>query len=143
MPVYVVNGIFAIDTGQEFVYLFAPLRHLLKEADLQNFRLENGLKIWPALWDYRHPNAPCFTTPVRPRKNQPPTTRIRNSNGFPLAAVSPTTQQPAVKEALTFSDVFIGAVSPSVKLGGDFHNDICDLISLPDHDVSNFLCQVP
>jgi len=56
------------DWWQDFVYLFAPLRHLLKEADLQNFRLENGLKIWPALWDYRHPNALCFTAPVRPKK---------------------------------------------------------------------------
>ncbi|EFX80552.1 hypothetical protein DAPPUDRAFT_318531 [Daphnia pulex] len=61
--------IFPLTCIQEFVYLFAPLRHLLKEADLQNFRLENGLKIWPALWDYRHPNAQCFTAPVRPKKS--------------------------------------------------------------------------
>lgn len=130
---------------QEFVYLFAPLRHLLKEADLQNFRLENGLKIWPALWDYRHPNAACFTTPVRPRKNQP-AVRIRDSSRRPLltaaspaaGASSAAAQQSVFKEALPFSDVFIGAISPAGgKIGGDFHSEICDLISLPDHDVSN------
>lgn len=53
---------------QVFIYLFAPLLHTLKESDFQNFRLENGLKIWAALWEYRHPDVPAFTTPVRPRR---------------------------------------------------------------------------
>jgi hypothetical protein len=71
---------------KEFVYLFAPLRHLLKEADLQNFRLENGLKIWPALWDYRHPNAQCFTAPVRPKKSS--TIRKKTNNNAAAAAAA-------------------------------------------------------
>lgn len=117
---------------QEFVYLFAPLRHLLKEADLQNFRLENGLKIWPALWDYRHPNAQCFTAPVRPKKST--TTRKKaaaaaaaaaatNSStaivtGAHAAATAPTAAAanppvplPLPRETVTFNDVFIGKVT--------------------------------
>ncbi|XP_046453317.1 protein unc-80 homolog isoform X4 [Daphnia pulex] len=77
--------IFPLTCIQEFVYLFAPLRHLLKEADLQNFRLENGLKIWPALWDYRHPNAQCFTAPVRPKKSS--TIRKKTNHNAAAAAV--------------------------------------------------------
>jgi hypothetical protein len=73
------------------VYLFAPLRHLLKEADLQNFRLENGLKIWPALWDYRHPNALCFTAPVRPKKSSS-SNKIRvNGSSTPATTVTTAT----------------------------------------------------
>ncbi|RXG55769.1 Protein unc-80 [Armadillidium vulgare] len=45
------------------IYLFAPLLHTLKESDFQNFRLENGLKIWNALWEFRHPDVPVLTTP--------------------------------------------------------------------------------
>ena len=120
--------IFHLTCIQEFVYLFAPLRHLLKEADLQNFRLENGLKIWPALWDYRHPNAPCFTTPVRPRKNQ--TMRNgKNSSAVPAGCPNPS---PAAGSAATaglghastkdsMSDVFIGATVPA-KIGDEIHD---------------------
>lgn len=101
---------------QEFVYLFAPLRHLLKEADLQNFRLENGLKIWPALWDYRHPNAQCFTAPVRPKKSN--TTRKKTNAGATGVGVgvgvgegsngNPSNSSTIPKESMTFNDVFIG-----------------------------------
>lgn len=31
---------------------------------MHNFRLENGKKIWQALWEYRHPDADCFTAQV-------------------------------------------------------------------------------
>ncbi|XP_026687198.1 uncharacterized protein LOC113471921 [Diaphorina citri] len=55
------------DTTLLFIYMFAPLCHHIKESDLQTFRLENGLKIWQALWDYRHPEAPCFTAPCKPK----------------------------------------------------------------------------
>nr|CAD7444735.1 unnamed protein product [Timema bartmani] len=50
-----------------FVYLFAPLCHHLKESDFQNYRLENGLKMWQALWDYQHPDPACFTAHVKPK----------------------------------------------------------------------------
>lgn len=52
---------------QLFVYLFAPIAHMLKESDFQNIRLENGLKMWQGMWEYRAPNAPCFTAPVKPK----------------------------------------------------------------------------
>ncbi|XP_069159541.1 protein unc-80 homolog isoform X1 [Procambarus clarkii] len=61
---------FSLATIQVFIYLFAPLLHTLKESDFQNFRLENGLKIWGALWEYRHPDVPAFTTAVRPRSKE-------------------------------------------------------------------------
>ncbi|XP_050693714.1 protein unc-80 homolog isoform X3 [Eriocheir sinensis] len=71
---------FSVATIQVFVYLFAPLLHTLKESDFQNFRLENGLKIWAALWEYRHPDVPAFTTPVRPRRQVLRARKMRRSN---------------------------------------------------------------
>ncbi|KAI5727429.1 hypothetical protein M8J77_002234 [Diaphorina citri] len=59
--------LFSIPSITLFIYMFAPLCHHIKESDLQTFRLENGLKIWQALWDYRHPEAPCFTAPCKPK----------------------------------------------------------------------------
>lgn len=53
---------------QLFVFLFAPLSHHLKESDFtNNYRLENGLKLWQAMWEFRHPDAPCFTMLVKPK----------------------------------------------------------------------------
>ncbi|CAL4094797.1 unnamed protein product, partial [Meganyctiphanes norvegica] len=72
--------LFSVQTIQVFVYLFAPLLHTLKESDFQNFRLENGLKIWSALWEYRHPDVPAFTTPVRPRRQVLRGKRVRRSH---------------------------------------------------------------
>ena len=31
---------------------------------MQNFRLESGKKVWQALWEFRHPDAECFTSAV-------------------------------------------------------------------------------
>ncbi|CAB3250721.1 unnamed protein product [Arctia plantaginis] len=60
--------LFTIPALTLFVFLFAPLSHHLKESDFSsNFRLENGLKIWQAMWEFRHPDAPCFTTHVKPK----------------------------------------------------------------------------
>lgn len=59
--------LFSIPTISLFVYLFAPIAHMLKESDFQNIRLENGLKMWQGMWEYRAPNAPCFTAPVKPK----------------------------------------------------------------------------
>lgn len=55
---------------QLFVYLFAPIAHHLKESDFQNFRLENGLKLWQGMWEYRSPNIQCFLAPVKPKARQ-------------------------------------------------------------------------
>lgn len=58
---------FQLNFFQLFVYLFAPIASHLKESDFQNFRLENGLKLWQGMWEYRAPQVPCFVTPVKPR----------------------------------------------------------------------------
>nr|XP_027221615.1 protein unc-80 homolog [Penaeus vannamei] len=71
---------FSVTTIQVFIYLFAPLLHTLKESDFQNFRLENGLKIWSPLWEYRHPDVPAFTTAVRPRRQVLRAKKVRRSN---------------------------------------------------------------
>lgn len=48
------------------MYLFAPLCNHLKDIDFKtNLRLENGLKIWSAMYECRHPDTPCFTTHCR------------------------------------------------------------------------------
>lgn len=52
------------------MYLFAPIAHHLKESDFQNFRLENGIKLWQGMWEYRPPNVQCFLAPVKPRARQ-------------------------------------------------------------------------
>ncbi|XP_046741999.1 protein unc-80 homolog isoform X7 [Diprion similis] len=60
--------LFSIPTMSLFVYLFAPICNHLKESDFTtNFRLENGLKMWTALWECRHPDTPCFTAHCRPK----------------------------------------------------------------------------
>ncbi|CAK1579375.1 unnamed protein product [Parnassius mnemosyne] len=60
--------LFSIPTMTLFVFLFAPISHHLKESDFtNNYRLENGLKMWQALWEFRHPDAACFTTLVKPK----------------------------------------------------------------------------
>ncbi|KAK2588606.1 hypothetical protein KPH14_006375 [Odynerus spinipes] len=58
--------LFSIPTMTLFVYLFAPLSNHLKDIDFKtNLRLENGLKIWSAMCDCRHPDTPCFTARCR------------------------------------------------------------------------------
>ncbi|KAM7300742.1 protein unc-80 homolog [Ixodes scapularis] len=59
--------VFPISVIQVFVYLFAPLIPFLKQSDfVGSFRLENGVRIWEPLWEFRHPSVPCFTAPVQP-----------------------------------------------------------------------------
>ncbi|XP_069357295.1 protein unc-80 homolog isoform X3 [Maniola hyperantus] len=60
--------LFSVPAITLFVFLFAPISHHLKESDFtSNYRLENGLKLWQALWEFRHPDAACFTTLVKPK----------------------------------------------------------------------------
>ncbi|XP_065199931.1 protein unc-80 homolog isoform X3 [Planococcus citri] len=54
--------LFPITSITLFIYMLAPVLHRIKESELQSYRLENGIKLWRALWEYRHPDAPCFTT---------------------------------------------------------------------------------
>lgn len=62
--------LFSIPTISLFVYLFAPIVHHLKESDFQNYRLENGIKLWHGMWEYNSPCAPCFTAAVKPKARQ-------------------------------------------------------------------------
>lgn len=52
---------------QLFIYLFAPLCHLIKEPDLHAGRLESGISLWQGLWEYRHPDSPVFKALVKPK----------------------------------------------------------------------------
>lgn len=125
--------------------MYAPLRHLLKEADLQNFRLENGLKIWPALWDYRHPNAACFTTPVRPKKNNHSHNKtVLHSQ--PHVLNSTTSAILGASESPTFHDIFIGS-NALAKKGDEIydqkHSDIYLVVKKKKHLlIISFVIQV-
>ncbi|XP_055887561.1 protein unc-80 homolog isoform X2 [Biomphalaria glabrata] len=59
----------SLSTIQLFVYLFAPLVHLLQDADFESLKLENGLRLWRPLWEYQQPDIPCFATPVKPQRS--------------------------------------------------------------------------
>lgn len=50
---------------QLFVYLFIPILKSIKSTDLDNLKLNNGLKIWEPLWSYRQPDIEIFNTPVK------------------------------------------------------------------------------
>ncbi|BES88441.1 unc-80 homolog (Hypothetical protein) [Nesidiocoris tenuis] len=66
--------LFPISSITLFVYLLAPLCHQIKEGDLQEtFRLENGVKLWHPIWEYRHPDTRCFTALCKPKPNSWPT----------------------------------------------------------------------
>ncbi|EFN65650.1 Uncharacterized protein KIAA1843 [Camponotus floridanus] len=84
--------LFPIPTMTLFVYLFAPLFNHLKDIDFKtNLRLENGLKIWSAMYECRHPEATCFTAHCRAKS------RIYWSQSFKSA-----------KHHLLSDDVFVG-----------------------------------
>ncbi|KAE8738059.1 hypothetical protein FOCC_FOCC016467, partial [Frankliniella occidentalis] len=59
--------LFSIPTVTLFIYLFAPLCHLIKEPDLHAGRLESGISLWQGLWEYRHPDSPVFKSLVKPK----------------------------------------------------------------------------
>ncbi|KAL8568215.1 hypothetical protein ACOMHN_027738 [Nucella lapillus] len=59
----------SLSTVQLFVYLFAPIIHLMKESDFESLKLENGLRLWQPLWDYQQPDIPCFASAVKPQRS--------------------------------------------------------------------------
>ncbi|XP_063984989.1 protein unc-80 homolog isoform X3 [Diachasmimorpha longicaudata] len=60
--------LYSVPTITLFVYLFAPLSNHLKDIDFKtNLRLENGVKIWQPMSEYRHPESSCFTAHCRPK----------------------------------------------------------------------------
>lgn len=69
----------------------------LKDIDFKsNLRLENGLKIWNAMCEFRHPEASCFTAHVRPK---------------PRALWSKSTR--TTKKQQVQDDVFFGSKNPA------------------------------
>ncbi|KAA0198423.1 hypothetical protein HAZT_HAZT009566 [Hyalella azteca] len=120
--------------SQVFVYLFAPLLRILRESDFQNFRLENGLKIWGALWEHRHPDVAVFTTPVSPQKVVLRPRRVK--------AVGPLVQQLPQPQQV-FGDVFLGSggagpSKPQLPYGHDSEGENILLYSVGLHSVSSF-----
>ncbi|XP_050101355.1 protein unc-80 homolog isoform X2 [Anopheles aquasalis] len=114
------NYLFSIPTISLFVFLFAPIAHMLKESDFQNFRLENGLKMWQGMWEYRAPNAPCFTAPVKPK--------ARNL----LTSVS-TTPSPEVFSPKKNENI---ESPPSMSYSGNIkHDDELSFVSSPKDSV--------
>ncbi|XP_041761318.1 protein unc-80 homolog isoform X1 [Anopheles merus] len=113
------NYLFSIPTISLFVFLFAPIAHMLKESDFQNFRLENGLKMWQGMWEYRAPNAPCFTAPVKPK--------ARNL----LSSVS-TTPSPEVFSPKKMENI---ESPPSIYSGIIKHDDELSFVSSPKDSV--------
>lgn len=59
------NYIHSVATIQLFVYLFVPILKSLNPSDLDNLKLNNGLKIWESLWAHRQPSIKIFNTPVK------------------------------------------------------------------------------
>ncbi|KRX53102.1 Protein unc-80 [Trichinella sp. T9] len=63
--------LFSVQNIQIFVYMLVPLVHLLSQVDIvENIRLEAGLSLWQALWQYQQPDVLCFAAPVKPRTSQ-------------------------------------------------------------------------
>ncbi|CAB3399025.1 unnamed protein product [Caenorhabditis bovis] len=67
------QGLFNISTIQLFIYLIAPLADVITEEEINNsIRLESGLMIWQALWQYRQPDVWCFSAPVKQKRDELP-----------------------------------------------------------------------
>ncbi|PIC30810.1 hypothetical protein B9Z55_021926 [Caenorhabditis nigoni] len=67
------QGLFNISTIQLFIYLIAPLADVITEEEVvDNIRLESGLKIWQAIWQFRQPDIWCFSAPVKQRRDELP-----------------------------------------------------------------------
>ena len=101
----VICSIFVIP--KVFIYLFAPLLRILRESDFKSFRLENGLKIWGALWEHRHPDVAVFTTPVRPQRVVLRPKRVKQQQ---MQQQQQQLQQQLLQttSAQQFGDVFLG-----------------------------------
>ncbi|GMR41127.1 hypothetical protein PMAYCL1PPCAC_11322 [Pristionchus mayeri] len=83
-----LTSVFSVSSMQLFVYLITPLIDVIKPEDvLDNIRLENGIGIWSALWQYRTPDVLCFCAPVKQRRDAPPfrvpTNLFQSTGGSP------------------------------------------------------------
>ncbi|KAG7191052.1 hypothetical protein KM043_007098 [Ampulex compressa] len=100
--------LFSIPTMTLFVYLFAPLSNHLKDIDFKtNLRLENGLKIWTAMCECRHPDTPCFTTHCRVKPRALWTRSFKINKHHPLSEdvfVGGNIESPPSQSVSAFSD---------------------------------------
>lgn len=60
---------FSLETIQLLVYMVAPLLKTVREPNLQTLKLENGLRFWQPLWEYRQPDVAAFSAPVKPKRS--------------------------------------------------------------------------
>ncbi|VEN40785.1 unnamed protein product, partial [Callosobruchus maculatus] len=113
--------IFPVSSITLFIYLFAPICNNLKESDFQNFRLENGLKIWQALWDFKHPDAPCFYTQCKPEPKFLNGRRSRSKQfGDVFVGRKPSQEDPLGRDSPTMSQAVSACSSelPSFPISG-------------------------
>ncbi len=59
---------YSLEVIQLFIYLFAPLLDTIRDSHFQSLKLENGLRLWQPMWDFRQPDIPCFSTPVKAKR---------------------------------------------------------------------------
>uniref|UniRef100_A0A914YVH3 Cation channel complex component UNC80 N-terminal domain-containing protein n=1 Tax=Panagrolaimus superbus TaxID=310955 RepID=A0A914YVH3_9BILA len=75
---------FSVASIQLFVYLLAPLFYHINEEEIEShIRLESGLRLWQAFWQYRTPDILCFCAPVKQRRCQLP--QVTMSKKLPAA----------------------------------------------------------
>ncbi|GMS87266.1 hypothetical protein PENTCL1PPCAC_9441, partial [Pristionchus entomophagus] len=96
-----LTSVFSVSSMQLFVYLITPLIDVIKPEDvLDNIRLENGIGIWSALWQYRTPDVLCFCAPVKQRRDAPPF-RVPTTSIFQSASPSVERANGALKQLKT------------------------------------------
>ncbi len=84
------------------MYLFVPLNSHLRESDfMQNLRLDNGKKIWKALWEFKQPDVECFTAQVHFHH------RTRNSSAFSYFQIRRQTTRGLLANAANVKIIFV------------------------------------
>ncbi|XP_044757175.1 protein unc-80 homolog [Coccinella septempunctata] len=117
--------LFSIPTITLFVYLFAPICHNFKESDFNSFRLENGLKIWQPMWEFRHPEGICFSSQCKPKpknfsskywnhkvhfgdvfQGRSKSTQVETTHESPVQGTSATTSESPTPTTVTVTATF-------------------------------------
>ena len=95
----------SLSTVHLYVYLFAPIIHLLKESDFNSLKLENGLALWRPLWNYQQPDIFCFSAAVKPSRSKL------------------TTQKNVARVHTNAANIYIGNATPMDDVGEVFCGD--------------------
>ncbi len=110
------NYLHSIATIQLFVYFFAPILKTIKPSDLDNLKLNNGLKIWEPLWSHKQPNILIFNTPVKCKSKSSAKVSAKNTVSSkavqdqitPSVSIEPTGQSTAFPMKNNFGDIYMG-----------------------------------